>query len=180
MTKQESTGGDIRADRMLRFGGLAATLSAMTLLVLAAAACSDLAGPIAAQQGILRFEAAGATTAEGPSDVTDGSVEAPETVRVGERFTVTVTTVGLDGCWEPVDEEVTVDGLAASIVPFDREGEEEGVACTQALVSLDHPVTLSFGQAGEAVIRVDGRRVVGRDQRESDPLVLETTVDVVP
>lgn len=179
MRKQESTGGDIRADRMLRSGGLVACLSAVTLLTLAATACSDLTGPTGSQQGILRFEAARASAAEGPSDVTDGSLEAPEAVRVGERFTVTVTTVGLDGCWQPVDEEVTVDGLAASIVPFDRE-EEEGVACTQALVSLDHPVTLSFEQAGEAVIRVDGRRVVGRDQRESDPFVLETTVDVAP
>lgn len=155
--------------------------------MVAAVACGDVTEPGEGQRGILRVEPAGsdgsvvaAAAASGPGDATEGSLEAPGQVRVGERFTATVTTVGLDGCWEPLGEDVSVEGLRAEIVPFDTDATEEGVACTQALVFLDHPVELSFEEPGEAVIRVEGRRVVGPDGSESEPLALETAVTVVP
>lgn len=163
--------------RTRRLGAVAAVLLASSL---AALGCADVAEPTDGVRGILRFESSATATAEGPSDVTDGSIETPDTVRVGERFTAAVSTVGLDGCWQPVGQTLSVEGLTAEVVPFDADRGDEGRACTQALVSLDHPVRLSFDEPGEAVVRVEGRRVVGRDQGESEPLTLEATVTVVP
>lgn len=182
--RRESAPG--RRPRTRRVGGALAA----ALLCVTAATCGALTGPADGERGILRVEradpaastdvGAGPAATAGPGDATEGSIEAPGQVRVGERFTATVTTVGLDGCWEPLDERVSVDGLDAVIVPFDTDGAEEGAVCTQALVFLDHPVELSFEEAGEAVVRVEGRRVVGIDGSESEPLALEATVTVVP
>lgn len=163
---------------------------AMALLVpgllVSAAACTVFSGPETdTVRGILRFQsdvettAAASTDLDGPTDASEGSLEAPDTVRVGETFPVTIRTVGLDGCWAPAGEDVTVEGLTATVVPFDSTGDREGVACTMALVHLDHEVRLAFGAVGEAVVRVEGRRVVGRDGSESEPLALEETVTVV-
>lgn len=185
-TTPDDGGPERDAGRPSRTRRAGAALAASALLVAAAAACGDLTEPGEGQRGILRVEPAGtagsevaAAAAAGPGDATEGSIEAPSQVRVGERFTATVTTVGLDGCWEPLGEDVSVEGLRAEIVPFDTDATEEGVACTQALVLLDHPVQLSFDEPGEAVLRVEGRRVVGLDGSESEPLALETTVTVV-
>lgn len=93
MKGQAPIAGSDSGVRVFRAGGLVATLSAVTLLTLAAAACSDTTGPNAPHQGILRFEAIAASTSESPSGVTGGSVEAPAQVRVGERFTATVTVI---------------------------------------------------------------------------------------
>jgi hypothetical protein len=120
------------------------------------------------------------TVPDGPADATEGSLEVPDTVRVGESFTATVRTVGRNGCWSSAGEDVSVDGLSATIVPFDSTGQREDVACTMALTSLLHEVGLSFGEAGEAVVRVEGRRVIGREGSESEPMSLVSTVTVVP
>lgn len=168
-------------------GRLAAMLASAALLAAWAGACT---GPgDAARRGILRFETAGEAPAavrrhtspprEGPSGSTDGRIEAPEEVVAGETFTATISTVGMNGCWDAVDERVRVEGGVAVVVPFDTPDREEGVACTTALEFLEHPVHLSFDQPGDAVIRVEGRRVVGRDVRESEPLTLADTVRVV-
>lgn len=164
---------------------------AMALLVagllVPVAACTVSSGPETdTVRGILRFQpdvettAAASTDPDGPTDASEGSLEAPDTVRVDESFPVTIRTVGLNGCWAPAGEDVTVEALTATVVPFDSTGDREGVACTMALVHLDHEVRLAFEGAGEAVIRVEGRRVVGRDGTEAEPLALEETVTVVP
>lgn len=178
-------GGSARAPRPP--GRLPILLAAGGLLAVSAGACT---GPgDAARRGILRFEAAGDAPAavrshtspprEGPSGSTDGRIEAPEEVAAGETFTATISTVGMNGCWDAVDERVRVEGGVATVVPFDTPGRREGVACTTALEFLEHPVRLSFDPPGDAVIRVEGRRVVGRDVRESEPLTLADTVRVV-
>lgn len=168
--------GDRRPSRRTPLAAVAAAI----VLSLAAIACGDATGPNAVSRGILRFEVAEVADTEGPSGVTEGSIEAPDRVQVGETFIATVTTIGLNGCWRPVDEEVSMEGLAAEIVPFDTDARDEDLACTTALASLEHSVELSFDQPGEAVLTVQGRRVIGKTQDESEPLTLETTVSVVP
>lgn len=164
---------------------------AMALLVpgllISVASCTVSSGPeTETVRGILRFQpdvettAAASTDPDGPADVTEATIEAPDTVRVGETFPVTIRTVGLDGCWAAAGEDVTVEGLTATVVPFDSTGDREGVACTMALTSLLHEVELSFGEAGEARVRVEGRRVIGREGSETEPMSLESTVTVVP
>lgn len=155
-------------------------------LAVAAAGCTAVSGPETdTVRGILSLEAPESTAAvsadvTGPSEVTEGSIEAPDTVRVGEAFTATIRTVGLNGCWAPAGEDVTVEGLTATVVPFDSTGEREGIACTAALEFLDHALQLAFEEAGEATIEVQGRRVFGLDGAESEPMSLEATVTVVP
>lgn len=174
-----------RAWRALRRPAGAA---ALILALAAVAACSDALSPdpVFLERGILRFEPAAApasaasTATDGPASVTEGTIDAPDQVQVGETFLVRVSTVGLDGCWEPVDAQVAVEGLTATVEPLDSRGDRENVACTQALEFLEHPVELSFAEAGEAVIRVEGRSVVGREEAETTPITLEATVQVVP
>lgn len=155
-------------------------------VTLAAAGCTVTSGPgTETVRGILGFgpegSSAAQTTADPGGDVaTRGSLEVPDTVQVGEGFTAAVRTVGLNGCWSAAGEDVSVEELTATIVPFDSTGRREGVACTTALVSLLHEVELSFGEAGEATVRVEGRRVIGQDGTDSEPMSLEAPVTVVP
>ncbi len=162
------------------------TVLALAVAATVAAGCTVTSGPdTETVRGILSFGPEGsgdapATADPGGDGALQGSLEAPDTVRVGESFPVTIRTVGLNGCWSSAGEDVSVDGLTATIVPFDSTGQREDVACTMALTSLLHEVELSFGEAGEAVVRVEGRRVIGREGSETEPLALEETVTVVP
>lgn len=169
--------------------------SGLLLLGLAAAiaGCTVSSGPGTERvRGILALGSAeeAAQAAEGAAQAaepgggdaaqtTSGSLEVPDTVRVDETFSATVRTVGMNGCWSAAGEEVSAEGLTATIVPFDSTGEREGVACTMALVSLVHDVELAFRRPGEATVRVEGRRVLDRGGRESEPMSLEATVAVV-
>lgn len=189
MTEDPRRNDEATAPRRSRPASLRKRAMALLLpgLLASAVACTVFSGPeTETVRGILQFQpdvettASASTSPDGPTDASEGSLEAPDTVRVGETFPVTIRTVGLDGCWAPAGEDVTVEELTATVVPFDSTGEREGVACTAALVHLDHEVRLAFGAAGEAVIRVEGRRVVGRDGTGTEPLALEDTVTVVP
>lgn len=170
-----------------RPGRPAVPLLALAILV-PAAGCTVLSGPESETvRGILAVgpsptAAAGAVSPdhEPPDDPPQGSLEVPDTVGVGEAFTAMVRTVGMNGCWAAAGEDVSVDGLTATIVPFDATGEREGVACTTALVSLRHDVRLTFREAGEAAVRVEGRRILEREGNDSEPMSLEATVTVVP
>ena len=95
--------------------------------------------------------------------VTD--VTAPDTVTAGQLFTVTVTTTGPDGCWRKASTEVEIDGLSAVIRPYDVDEAEAtpGIACTQAIVHLEHEAELRFDSTGTAGIEVRGRD--GSDRR---------------
>lgn len=169
-------------DRMSGSAGRAAALLAAFGLFLTLSACEDATGPTrGTNRGILEFSGGTASAAAQTAvpDALSGSIEAPDTVQAGESFPVTVRTVGLDGCWEPVMEEVTVTGLVADVIPFDSAEKPEGVACTAALELLDHDFSLTFDEAGTATIRVDGRRVVGRDFEEVEPISMEEQVTVV-
>lgn len=180
-----TTDGAAATDRRREPSWLA--VPALTLVLALAAACTVTSGPgTETVRGILSIGPDGTdTAATAASDLAEagvlhGSLEVPDTVRVGESFTADVRTVGRNGCWSAAGEDVSVEGLAATVVPFDATGQQEGVGCTTALVSLRHEPTLRFDRAGEATVRVEGRRIIESGESESEPMSLEATVTVVP
>jgi hypothetical protein len=100
-------------------------------------------------------------------------VQAPNTVRAGERFTVTVVTYGSSTCIRPAGAEVQVSDRTAEITPYDEQATGEGVVCTDDLRPYPRDVTLRFDEAGQALIRVIGRSFSG-------PAEFETSVVVQP
>lgn len=81
----------------------------------------------------------------------------PDTVQVGQDFTVTVRTIGPTGCWEWYDTVVGVTDLTATIHPYDLVRSGGDLACTQAIVEIMHTETLTFDQTGVAQIEIIGR-----------------------
>lgn len=81
----------------------------------------------------------------------------PETVYLGQEFTLTLRTIGADGCWRNDRTDVTLSSLAAAITPYDVRRTERGVDCTMAVVDLLHTANLTFDQAGLARVTVRGR-----------------------
>ena len=92
------------------------------------------------------------------------AVDAPDTVRAGEAFTVTVQTVGSNGCWRADRTEVDLGALRAVVTPYDVEDRESDEACTMALVDIIHEATLTFERAGTAEVVVRGRDGTGADR----------------
>lgn len=77
----------------------------------------------------------------------------PESVAVGEPFTVDVSTDG-GGCIKAESTELTATDDEADITPYDRRripGEHE--ACDLILVYLHHTVSLSFASPGTKTIQ---------------------------
>lgn len=81
----------------------------------------------------------------------------PDTVQAGQSFTVTVRTLGSDGCWERDRTDVDVSGLTATIVPYDTRQVGRGATCTLGIVEIMHDATLTFGQPGVGRIDIRGR-----------------------
>jgi hypothetical protein len=82
----------------------------------------------------------------------DRVIEAPSVVSRGRAFTITVSTFG-NSCVTPAGADVTIDGLIATITPYDVVG---GGICLDYLKPYPRALQLSFGQAGAATIRVKG------------------------
>jgi hypothetical protein len=66
----------------------------------------------------------------------------------------------------------------ALITPFDYTPEDHWTACGDALVELPRTVNVTFPLAGEAVLRVQGRRVVGGNFQSEERVVLEKKIFV--
>ncbi|MEW5928877.1 MAG: hypothetical protein AB1941_15560 [Gemmatimonadota bacterium] len=164
------------------------TCFALALACVLAAACdgAELAtapdGGVRAV-GILAWVAAPANGAS-PSSLTAApgaprpGVTAPDTVRAGAPFSVLVTTVGPTVCWAAAGAQVEMLPGVANVTPFDYTPEDQWTACGDALLELPRSVTLSFPQAGEAVLRVMGRRVVGANFQAEERVVLEKKIHV--
>lgn len=80
----------------------------------------------------------------------------PEQVGVGQEFTVEVGTWGADGCWRKDRTDVRVNGLSATITPYDEYRREGGAVCTTGPVQILHTGTLAFEQAGTGQITIQG------------------------
>jgi hypothetical protein len=83
-------------------------------------------------------------------------LQAPDTVAVGQAFTVTVTTLG-NSCTRADGAEVETDPadpLLRIVRPYDRH-RTTGI-CHDIGMTFPRDVELRFDQAGEAVVRVVG------------------------
>lgn len=85
-------------------------------------------------------------------------VELPQSVRIGERFTVAVTTYG-GGCSSLGDTQVGVTGLQVDVRPFDYETITENAGCTRELRMHRHEASVWLEEVGTATVRVHGRRL---------------------
>lgn len=111
-----------------------------------------------------------------PADVTP--VQAPSSVAVGERFTITITTTG-SGCERLGDTGVLLGERDAVIYVYDfTSANRPGVACTMIFKHLKREVPLTFQQPGEAVIRVWGRRSTPDGAPGGEPLMVERRIQV--
>ena len=88
-------------------------------------------------------------------------VEVPTTVQAGQAFTVTVTTSGLNGCWELHDTEVDVDGATAVVTPYDLEYRGNEYGCTSMTLTFQHTASVTFATPGGARVEIRGREVPG-------------------
>lgn len=102
----------------------------------------------------------------------DPQIVTPDTVNAGEEFTVSVSTYG-NGCVEKGSTEYEVDGLDATITPYDIEIRGGTIACTDVLKELTHTATLQFAGAGIARVTVQGRQ-----RPRGDPVTVERSVVV--
>lgn len=110
---------------------------------------------------------------------TNDVIQAPDEVRVGEPFTVTVHThrAGCDSAGDPIaDTEVALTDNVATIRAYDYR--TEGVPCAAWGARFPHTVTIQFMQPGDGVIRVEGMRVGPDDFVPGTPTTLERRVRV--
>ena len=112
------------------------------------------------------------------SDGTAGVLTAPETVKAGEEFKVTISTFG-SGCEREGDTSVVVTSTGASVMVYDfTAATSPEVVCTQELKRLNHTATLQFTEPGEMLIRVWGRRVGPDTPPVGVPTLIEHPVTV--
>lgn len=121
----------------------------------------------------------------GPGPTQSGSagaprpgVSAPDTVRAGAPFSVVVTTVGPTVCWMASGAQLEIQPGLAVITPYDYTPEDDWTSCGDSLLELSRSVTVTFAQAGDAVLRVHGRRVVGGNFQAEERVVLEKKIHV--
>lgn len=79
----------------------------------------------------------------------------PEAVERGEVFEVDVTIYG-GGCVGEGDLEVEVEGLQATIRPYDYDVSVPGFGCTLELIIYRRTASLRFDAPGRAQVRVLG------------------------
>jgi hypothetical protein len=84
-------------------------------------------------------------------------IDAPDTVRAGEFFTVTVYSWGSGSrnCNDPDGEIVETRGGIIRITPYDKVPTGE-IVCTADLRSYARPLSVRFGAAGAGTIRLVG------------------------
>lgn len=128
---------------MTRFAISAATLT----LLLSGVACTST-GPDLGDEvevlGVVRFH-------EEPV-----LVQAPDTVDVGQSFTVSVRTWG-GGCVSKGPTRVSREGSSVRIEPIDIEVVAE--VCTAELLSFMHTADVTLESPGEVTLKIVGRRL---------------------
>ncbi|HEX2092447.1 MAG TPA: hypothetical protein VHG28_08595 [Longimicrobiaceae bacterium] len=159
---------------------------AVVCAVLLAGACDSALAPGGRRiPGILEWEVLPAVTDVVPlRALASGSalragVVAPDTVQAGVVFAIRVTTIGPTLCWEAAGAVVELEPDLATVTPYDRTHEDEDTGCADARAELSRRVELRFTRKGETLLRVRGRRVVGRGLQEAEGMVvLEKRIQV--
>lgn len=113
-----------------------------------------------------------------PGSAPRPGVSAPDTVSAGAPFPVVITTVGPTLCWVASGAQVEMQPGVATVTPYDYTPEDDWTACGDALLELTRVATVTFPQPGEAVLRVQGRRVVGGNFQAEERVVLEKKIHV--
>jgi len=104
----------------------------------------------------------------------------PDTVQVGQSFEVEIQTTGPDSCYEADRVETEQDALLIEVTPYDRDRTgEDGLQCPQEPIIIKRTLDLQFDTPGEALIRLNGQRVIGNDFSNRDDTVIEHDVTVV-
>jgi hypothetical protein len=120
--------------------------------------------------GILEFQ----------NEDTQDVLTAPDTVKAGEDFELTISTFG-GGCEREGDSSVLVSPENATVMVYDfTSATQPEVVCTAILKRLNHTVTMRFSEPGEMVIQVWGRRVGPDTPAGGVPTILEHRVRVDP
>ena len=116
----------------------------------------------------------GAASASGSPAV----IAAPDEVQAGVPFEATITTFGLSTCWSADGADTQVTGNLAVVTPYDFTPEGGEVACGDAIIHLPRTVKLTFASAGQATVRVSGRKVVGGNTAAASTTVVEKQIVV--
>jgi hypothetical protein len=153
------------------------------------AGCSDLAAPFAQFQdiGVLQL-----VEYPGPSTVgADESVRwsltpepgvlapprligAPDTVAANVAFDVTVTTIGVSGCWRAAGQLIHYDTRVIELTPLDAHSGAR--ACTSMVQFLDRVFRVRLDSAGAWTLRVKGRRLPYLDDAWEQQVTAEKTI----
>jgi hypothetical protein len=108
------------------------------------------------------------------------AIEAPDTVQVLKPFTVTVYTIGMDGCWRADGGDLDVRGDTIVYDPYDVHSGAPVCTLMTRSQGLQHSFSATFPNAGTGVLRVNGRRVREQDRRFELRVVAERKVIVSP
>ena len=84
----------------------------------------------------------------------DPTIVVPEEAAMGEHLTVNVTTFG-DGCRLKGQTEFAVDGLVATVEPYDSMCVSCSI-CTRELRMFEHVAIVQFAEPGQATVRIVG------------------------
>lgn len=105
-------------------------------------------------------------------------LSAPEIVRAGEEFKLTITTFG-GGCDRQGQTSVMYSDQGASVMVYDiTTATRPDVSCIAVAKRLPHTIALRFEKPGVALIRVWGRRVTSDTPAAGLPAVHERRVTI--
>jgi hypothetical protein len=107
-------------------------------------------------------------------------IEAPDTVRAQKPFTVTVYTIGMDGCWRADGGDLDVRGDTIVYDPYDVHSGAPVCTLMTRSRGLQHSFSATFPKVGTGVLRVNGRRVSESDKRFQLRVMAERKVTVSP
>lgn len=102
---------------------------------------------------------------------TDDVVTLPTTAKAGQAFQITITSFG-GGCESVGGADVKVEGMTATIDVYDMTVAGPAVSCTMELKRLPRTVDVTFAEAGNATIKINGIKSDG------SPVTIEKTITV--
>lgn len=112
----------------------------------------------------------------GPS-VPPAPLVMPDSVDVGQEFSITVDTYGPEGCWQTAGTDVNQKDLVISIVAYDRKEQGPGVMCTTQPVRLPRTLSVVFNARGTGLGKLTGRRFYESGE-SPDTIIIEKAVVV--
>ncbi|PEN08794.1 hypothetical protein CRI93_03285 [Longimonas halophila] len=105
---------------------------------------------------------------------------APDTFQANTTFEVVVRTITATSCYEAARTDIdTDDARVVGITPYDHDPTASDVVCPDAISTVERTLDLQFDTPGDALIRLNGQRVIGNDFSNRDDTVLEHDVTVV-